>query len=327
MIEIKNLPSIEELAKGVRKIKVKVPNKKAALDKELLYMRVQQASYIDVNEVGNNDLAVIKISGKSDRYNKEQAEITVGLELYNSDIEKALLGMKIGESKSLITEAEEVSFTVKSIRRKVYSELSLDKIKAEDASINSIEEYEEKIYDDICNKMILEKSSKLQIDPMIDKLINQTQVDFELEDIDEELLKYLDSRFASLSDEEIMKQKREALKGGDYVLPYLKDGVSKEEFIESLNKEELDKFFDYGTKVDLGENLKKKAFCEENGIDLSKEAYEKFISESSIKYNMASETLKNQYPYFIFKHQSANKDARELLFDYLKKNYIEVVVE
>lgn len=327
MIEIKNLPSIEELAKSIRKIKVKVPNKKSALDKELLFMRVQGASYIDVNEIGANDIAVIKICGKSDRYNKEQAEITIGLDVYNSDIENALLGMKIGESKTLITEGEEVTFTVKSIRKKVYSEITLDKIKLEEPSINSIEEYEEKIYNKLCNEIIYEKSSTLQIRPMIDKLVKQADVEFEMTDFEEELLKYFDSQFLSLSHEETIMRKRAALKEGDYVVSYLKEGVSKEEFIDSLSEEELNKFFDYGTKVDLGDILKKKALCEENGIDLSEEAYDKYINETSIRYNMPQETLKKQYPYFVFKYFSLDNKVQELLLDYLKKNYIEVVIE
>lgn len=326
MIEIKNLPSIEELAKSVRKIKVKVPSKKTALDRELLYMRVQGATYSDVDEVGDNDLVVIEIFGESDRYNKDQVEITVGLKLYNADIEKALLGMKIGESKTIITEEEEVLFTVKSIRRKVYSELTLDKIRGEDPSINSIDEYEDRIYNDVCNKIIHEKCLALQINPIINKLLKSTKVRFNMSDIDAKLLQHINSQFLSLSDEEIIKAKRETLKEGDYAIPYLEDGISKEDFIDSLNEYELNKLFDYGVEDDLGDILKKIGFCEANGIDLSEEAYEELVNESSIQFNAPTEILKMQYPYFAFKYLLVDMNIEKILFDYLKNDYIEVVV-
>lgn len=336
MIEINNIPSLEELAEGIRKIKVKVPDKKTALDEELLFMRVKGATFVLGEAIDNNDIAALKVSGGSNkRYNKDNVEIAVGMNLYSKDIEDNLIGMKVNESKTVVVDGEDINFTVLSIKKKVYGEIALEQAKSEDPTIASVDEYKDKIYQEIFDKLIRDKAEKLQLNPMIKKLLKTADIKFNYEEADKDLRK-------SCSD--VLEQLRQGLedqKSHDYMAEYmrslllddeyiefnLKDDMTKEEYINALNDEDLIKSINEKMIINTRNVYIKLAFCEKNGMDLSKEAYESMVKKQSEIYNMPVEMYKQENTYVSFRYFDINKSITKLLIDYLKKDLIEVVVK
>jgi hypothetical protein len=336
MIEINNVQGLEELAEGIRKIKVKVPDKKTALDEELLFMRVQGASYVPGDIIENNDIAALKVCGGTKaRYNKDSVEIAVGRNLYNKDVEAALIGMKARESKTMTVDGEEITVTVLAVKKKAYSEITLEKVKAEDPTVTSVEAYKDSIYQGICDKLISDKADKLQIKPMVNKLIKAVDIKFNYDEADNDVITNCNMQAENINNglkddkqhDQVVEYMRSALVSGDYAEPYLKDGETKEEYINSLNDEALKKLFDEGTVIDIRNIYIKVAFCEKNGVDLSEEAYERELDENSKRYNVPVETYKQQYPYCAFKYFNIERKLNKLLLGYLKKGLIEVVVK
>lgn len=336
MIEVNNIPSLEELAEGIRKIEVKVPDKKTLLDKELLFMRVKGATFILGDAIDNNDIVVLKVSGGSNkRYNKDNVEITVGMNLYSKDIEDTLLGMKVNESKAIAVDGADITFTVRSIKKKVYGEITLEQAKAEDPTITSVDEYKNKIYQEIFDKLISDKAEKVQLNPMIKKLIKTVDIKFNYEEADKEMIKtcndVLEQLREGLEDEKshdyMAEYMRSMLIDDNYVELNLKDGITKEEYINSLNDEDLIKFMNEKMVINVRNVYIKLAFCEKNGMDLSKEAYENMVKKQSEIYKMSVERYKQQNTYVTYRYFDINKSINKMLIDYLKKDLIEVIVK
>lgn len=336
MIEINNVPSLEELTEGIRKIKVNIPDKKTAVDEELLFMRIKGATYVSGDVIEERDIVALKVIGGSDeRYNKDNVEIAVGINLYNKDIEDALVGMRINESKTVSVDGADITFTVLSIKKKVYSEITIEQVKADDPTINSVDEYKDKIYQEICYKIIHDKAEKIQLNSMIKKLINTVDIKFNYEEIDKELFKnhseLLEQLSQNLEDESIHDYMAEFMKNilinGDYVNLVLNDGMNKEEYVKSLNDEDLMKH--YKEEISLGTRKMyiKIEFCKKNGMDLSKEAYEDMVKKQSEIYNMPVEMYKESNSYLNYRYFNIQDSLNKLLIDYmLKHELIKVIV-
>lgn len=336
MIEVNNVPSLEELTEGIREIKIKVPDKNTAVDKELLFMRVNGAKYVSGEIISESDIIALKVFASCDeRYNKDNVEIAVGMNLYNKDIEDALIGMRINESKTISIDGLDITFNVLSIKKKVYSEITLEKVKAEDPSITSVDEYKDKIYQKICDKLIRDKAEKLQINPMIKKLFNTVDIKFNYEEIDKDIIKthseVLEQLDQSLKDESahdyIAEFIRNILINGDYVNMILKDGMIKEEYVTSLNDEDLMKCYKEELSLGTCKMYIKISFCEKNGMDLSKEAYENMVRKQSEIYNMTVEMYKEKNSYLNYRFFYIDNSLKKLLIDYmLEHNLIKVIV-
>ena len=64
------------------------------------------------------DTAVLKVRGKTPKYNKERVTVTLGRGLYNKDLEAVLIGKKAGEAVELLVDENSVCATVLELKRK-----------------------------------------------------------------------------------------------------------------------------------------------------------------------------------------------------------------
>lgn len=64
------------------------------------------------------DTAVLKVTGKTPKFNKERVTVTLGRGLYNKDLEAALMGKKVGEAVELLVDENSVCATVLELKRK-----------------------------------------------------------------------------------------------------------------------------------------------------------------------------------------------------------------
>lgn len=324
MINISKLPQFESLVEGMRRVKVKLPNREKALDEELRYLKVMDGKYIVGEKVSNNDIVKLKVQSSLEKFNKDNIDLVVGRNYLNEDLEKAIVGLSINESKSIKIDDIDVEVVVLDIKSKVYGELTLDRVREQNPEISSVEEFENGIYENICNQLILEKASNLLILPVIRKLKSQIEIKCELEDVNED---YRDGAYKGIGEfktDESYKLVRYVLNEDDKYIT-APEGSDRKAYFDSLNEDEVKKAYDEyvvnkfkheSLCLEFGKNL---------GIDFSESAYEKEVENIAKRYNYDKEFIKERYPYDAFRYGKAESKVNDFLFDYFKKNNIEIV--
>lgn len=95
---------------------------------DLEALRIQSAINEDVQTVQKGDACRLSLSGTSARFQKSDIAITVGLGLFNRDIESALQGRTVGASFTVETKGEAVAVTILSASRRVIPDALTDEM-------------------------------------------------------------------------------------------------------------------------------------------------------------------------------------------------------
>ena len=102
----------------------------------------RELKWVEIQEVSEGDIVVCKITSNLSKFNKENINISIGSGLYDSTLEKALIGAKVGETKSIQVDGEEILALLKSVRHKVIPEISDEMVKSLGIEgVNTIEDY------------------------------------------------------------------------------------------------------------------------------------------------------------------------------------------
>ena len=95
-----------------------------ALDEKLKKLLLRHAAPVDAETVEEEDIVTVDTVSEAPRFNKKGVQLKVGRGLYSPELEKELIGMTVGEEKTVMIPAGEVLVTVRSVSRKVVPELT-----------------------------------------------------------------------------------------------------------------------------------------------------------------------------------------------------------
>lgn len=180
------------------------------IDERIEEMLYEEASYKDITDraVQDGDYVVIdyesKIDGKvSEDYSGEEEEISVGEEYFYPEAEDALIGMKIGEKKSVkvtltdeFVEEEDVGkkldmdITVKSISEEIIPEYNQTYVE-ENTDYDTMEEFEQSIRDDLNEEKEAQYES-VSADGIMQYLIDNSTFDGYPKELYDQCEKYYD---------------------------------------------------------------------------------------------------------------------------------------
>lgn len=213
MINYIKIPTTEELLEGIRNVKVKLPDRDKTLKEEYKIYEVTGASYSDSLIANVNDIVSVKLSGGEGRYQSENTEICLGKNFFDEAIENALVGMKVNESKAVYADGKDITVTLLSSKSKCYSKITLEKVKETLPQVNSLEEFDDYLYNNVADNMIEESVYYKIAEPVINKIKFTAQIEFDDSDIDDDFLEYAkiyqipkeDHRNAFLTSQAIIK--------------------------------------------------------------------------------------------------------------------------
>ncbi len=261
----------------LRKIEeVHMPQEKeleALIKKELTKGHLFYVEKDESQSIKHGNKATLKIASNIPKFNKDKVSINVGSKLYSEIVENALIGLKVGESSTVVINNETVEFTVLKIEELFYPELTNDMVmKKEIEGIKTIEEYKDYYLAqkqnetvEACAKVCLDdliiQSEFTEIDPLDVKEVTDQQFN-----VLRERFLHSDMDIEKLTDEEWMDDLYEPEKYPYYKKIYpdiamLMGVKNKKEFYDSLYSEGVDAI---RTFLVLGHFLKKEDMEEYN---------------------------------------------------------------
>ncbi len=197
MIKYIYVPTMESLLEGIRNIKIKLPDRVKTLAEEKKIYEVKGASYYEGDTAEVNDILTVKADDS-------QYEICLGKNFFDETVEKALVGMKINETKTVKTAEKEISVTVLNIKKKKYNTITLEQVKENLPQTNSLEEFDNYLYDNVVNNLIEESVYYKIATPVINKIKVVSKIEFENSDVDKDFINYA-VRYR-IADEEIKNE-------------------------------------------------------------------------------------------------------------------------
>lgn len=100
------------------------------LKHDIMRLRKKNAVMTDGDCVFENDFVIISCQSENKRFNKSSITVKVGKGLFSKELEKCVIGMKIGETKTVNIKGDNVTVCVEKISRQVIPELTDEAVKS-----------------------------------------------------------------------------------------------------------------------------------------------------------------------------------------------------
>lgn len=338
--EVKKVPSIEEILKSLKPIKVKYPNKDNFINEISLGYRIKSSKYIECSDndvIENND--IVKIESKSDdeRYNG-LIELVVGRDGFDIDFENELLGLKLKEEKVISINNTKSSIRVLSIVKKAYGEVDLDEIKKNQPDIKSVDEFFENEYKNKCNELEDTKLRKLVISRVCKKIIEGFDIQFNLDEISE----YVEERKKVVENVIIPEGVPEHLRERFDITPkvakfqyigrtksffqYIMNNKQDEEInVSQLSDKDVDELFKKIVIKEYEYLIINREFKDLLNIEITKEQYNNYLEETAAHVKVSVEQLVSSNRGFSFENFYKMKERSiilEYVTEYAKVNLI-----
>lgn len=260
--------------KGVETDKIVYEITDDAIQEEIELMLYDYATYEDITDRGvkAGDYVVINYSSKldgkdSEDYSAEEEEVSLGQGYFYPEAEKALEGMKVGDTKDVeVTLTDEfadeedigkklqMKITVQSISEEILPEYN-QKFVEEETDYDTIEEFEKAVKDDLAAQKEEEYES-VSSDGILDYLVDNSTFDGYPQELYEQCEKYYDSSNESYA---------------------AMMGMELEEFMEQMGIDEAAKKED--VELNVNYELVVGAIAQEEGIDCTEEEIDNFAKE------------------------------------------------
>ncbi|GGH50237.1 hypothetical protein GCM10008014_15200 [Paenibacillus silvae] len=127
-----------------------VPLTESELNERLDKIAKRNVVTTEVDIIEDGDSVVLDIKGDRDELNRNNLTLTIGLGLFDVEVEKQLIGMEKGETRSLKwKEQEDVVVEVKSVKRRSLAELTDNIISSLNIDgVNTVEEYKKSLLEE-----------------------------------------------------------------------------------------------------------------------------------------------------------------------------------
>lgn len=275
-----------------------------ALEDDLLLIRKQHSETVASETAAEGDFVRISCESENPRYNKKSVFLTVGKNVFNREIEEALIGMHLGEEKTVLAEKDKVSFTVLDIQRRIVPTLTDANVALWDIeSAKTVDELKKVLvrrqYDEYCKDTVQSLSSYI-----VSETARQSEIILDEEDIEYEkalahsmgfdMMRSMGADPDSMSDEEISE-----------II-----GADNKVFLQNMEKICLDDLY---SSV-LGFELMKKS-----GEYPSEQDYKNALKEQMEYKNMGEDEAKQQYTPMDFFRAECSNYCYDTVGAYLKK--------
>lgn len=288
---INSYPKLEELQFDPADLKVIIDQ--AEIDKyfqeEMRFLSKKHGTTQDAPEghaIEVGDILMIKVQSALPKFNKPMIPVSVGKKLYDERVERALIGMKVGETKDITLDGEKVSIEVLKAKTKTEPEITWEMVK-DDIQVDypdagSIEEFKQMLSEEIIEM--------LQQDHFLDKVY---------EDISEQILEKMDITVDQAELDAYLEQANEHT-----ALDAAEEGISVAEFLkyffrgwDELSEEEIEeKYREHNVKRFLLDHYLQEVYYENNPRD-QQEAYEAELKAYSEHTGEPIEEMRRQVPY------------------------------
>ena len=283
------------------------------VEKELLRIKKKNKITYEANEVNKGDIVLCSLKSNNPKFNSE-ISINTGLELFNKEIEAGIIGMKKGESKITYVDDKNVSIEVMKIERcelpKVLTDEMVKKEEIEGVStVKALEEHLKELHQKNRDSAINNKASYL-IEHVLKQVVSQGKYEIYEEDIQ------------YLCDLEIQKSRVLAENEG-----LVLEKMTAEEFNGRIPVKSYDEF------LNMVRNMKKNQIyvlimglkkAKEDGYEVMKEEYEKFLKDYYTMYKMDPEVARKAYSWDYYEATDYLIYYRDQIANYYKERYQEV---
>ena len=166
-----------------RNIKISCPEEYVESQLKHLTRNYKRTEAVDIVESG--DVAVLALKSEMEKYNRPMLPLTVGKNLFDEELESALIGHSVGEEFIVKVQNKDVSVTIKQASRIVFPEptdemaLKYAKEHEEFSDVKTVEDYRKQIVE----KYIDEEKQQAVYGAM-DEVLNYvlTHSDWEFDD-------------------------------------------------------------------------------------------------------------------------------------------------
>lgn len=265
---------------------VYVEGVKDRMNREINGLRKKFKRVEAADSVEKGDVVTLDLKSGNPRYNRRGLKLNVGGNLFNAELEKQLIGLKVGEDALLKAGEDDVEVRVLESRRSIYPELT-DEIVAEgmmreeynEPDIKTVEQYLPRLHDDVLD-VLSEEWLRNESERLMREVVSKSEMQYD----EEEISYWLNEQLEAL--EEDMKEEGRSL-----------DTMSEQAYRASFaawgedvsNKEELKALLEDMIKQSM---VSKAVSCELDGKDFGALGFED-IEETAweVFYNHIKENV------------------------------------
>ncbi len=259
------------------------------------------ASLLPVESIELGDIAHLKCTSELKKFNKDAITISVGKNLYHKDLEKAVLGKRVGDVTQLNIQDHSVIVEVLKIERSTPAELNDDFLQANLKTVHTMDELRAWYVNQQLENHILNQASEAA-EMIIDTVIEKSHI----------VISDEDKNKARIQAKSILDQQWEF---NGIVLDNMSDQEAQE-ILGYPNVQEYIEWFGDLMVRDLYCTLIGKELYEKNGMVLSVENYEKALKQMSEEENVKEDELRQVYTYQGYVNQTCSEYLTKLIQDY-----------
>lgn len=219
----------------------------AAVQEEIRHIMVGRKKTVHPDSVEKGDVAVLNLESSIPRYNRNNLPLTVGMNLFNKELEEALIGKECNKSYDITIDGENVRYTITSITRKIAPELT-DEIVAEAMAggddphpeIRTVEQYMDFIRKD-CEEACRDECYVKWSDKLIEYLFDNTTWDIDDDELGADIESYMKDIEDELAEEEEGKTV-DNLTESDYKMYFDGEVSNKAELYDYIRNELSDTY-------------------------------------------------------------------------------------
>lgn len=247
-----------------------------------------------------DDFVMVTLQSSNSKYNKPIVPITLGLNMLNEQIEQSIIGMKIGELKTISIDDSEVNIQVKSIKKKSLIEVSDELVKKENIdNVSTIDEYKEYVA-----KQYKEKAKRRISMNLLSDVYDSINKTFEFDIDEQEKNDFIQSQVNS-----ILKD-AENVEGG---IVTLVKGSNPEIETEAEAIENVKALIEPRFKLEIVAE----EYCQAKGLIFNEETYEVFIEQNKDKIKtMENQSVKEAFTYETYTKYVMANSLNEYVINY-----------
>ncbi|UPK41105.1 hypothetical protein [Paenibacillus pabuli] len=147
-----------------------VPLTESELSERLDKIAKRNVVTTEVDIIEDGDSVVLQVKGDREELNRNNLTMTIGLGLFDADVEKRLIGMEKGETRTVKwKEQEDVVVQVKSVKRRSLAELNDNIITSLNIDgVNTVEDYKKSLSEEDLREKRLIAVTRHAIDYVLD---------------------------------------------------------------------------------------------------------------------------------------------------------------
>lgn len=317
---IHSYPSLQELEFDPATLKVTID--KSEIDKyfqeEMRFLSKKHGTTEEAPEghtIEDGDILMIKAQSNLPKFNKPMIPVSVGKKLYDERVERALLGMSVGQTKDLTIEGETVTIEVLKAKTKsipeVTWEMVKDDIQLDYPEAGSIEEFEAMLREDITVMIQQDHFLDHAYQGIADQIIEKMEIEVD----ESELEAYIDR----VNEGTAIDAASEGLSVPDFLKTFFRGW-------DELSDDEIEKNYrDHNVKRFLLDQYLQAIYYEDHDRD-QHETYEAELRAWSEQTGESLEECRLQVPYEEYMARNAAGEVNLQIFNqFLEKATTEVI--